>query len=305
MAEDQLFQFLTKKDEYHSFLEKIYSRGVTFYGDVEQNLKESLVNDYVEMERACLKEDFPVACFHYIKQLETIIGFKVNYDLMSKLNADIKEEINNQWELTSSGKKVFEHDGNNEATIGKIKRGENITLKDIQWREKINIFKHYYPKSLSVTPKTDELAYYKRNHYGHSNPIIKQDKEEEFKGKFSTPFIFMTETRKNLKIYLRALSFPKETSSQKIEKSNRANKEPKQDEEYKSEEITVKKGYGYIKCGLNKDVYFHEKLLKENSINELENKDIYVKISFDSEIPLLDKHGNYKASDVRILAKGV
>ncbi len=302
MAEDQLFQFLTKKDEYHSFLEKIYLRGLKLYDGIEHSLKESLINDYVEMEKACIKEDFPIACFHYIKQLETIIGFKVDYDLISKLNADVKEKINSQWELTSLGKKVFEHPGNNEATIGKIKRGENITLKDIQWREKINILKHYYPKSSSVNRNTDELAYSKRHHYAHSNPI---NKEKESKQESLTPFKFMTETRGNLKIYIQALSLPKDLNNPKIEKPNRTNKEPKQDEEYKSEEITVKKGFGYIKCGLNKDVYFHEKLLKENSINELENKDIYVKISFDSEIPLLDTHGNYKASDVRILAKGI
>lgn len=208
MADDQLFQFLTKKDEYHSFLEKIYLRGLKLYDSAEQSIKESLINDYVEMERACIKEDFPRASFHYIKQLETIVGFGLPH-LIDKINLDIKQNINNKFELTDLGKKIFGYEKRKPRIIEEILKNKNINLIDIQWTEKLSLFDNYFDISPKYDWNINELTYYKRNQHGHSNTNVSPDKEQKFQILFPTVFDFLIKTRTQLTKYINALKIPK------------------------------------------------------------------------------------------------
>lgn len=186
-------------------MKKYTQGGGTFYDDVEQSLKKSLVNDYVEMERACLKEDFPMACFHYIKQLETIVGFGLSV-LIKKINLDIKQGIDESLELSSLGKKIFVHAATNPKTTEKILKNINITLTDIQWTEKLNLFTHYY--DITFNWDINSLAYYKRNLHAHSTNS-NTEKEQKFQELFPSSFDFMTKTRTQLTKYIKALKIPK------------------------------------------------------------------------------------------------
>lgn len=161
------------------------------------------------MEKFCWKEDYTVASFYYMKQLEEIVIYGLNQVTLPIINSQLKEQVNNQWQLTQLGKQIFDYSKhqNSELINNKFLKGAEITLRDIKWGEKLNLFKYYF-NSKSPDYTVDDILYYKRNQYGHGNPIVNTDKETKFNEKFLTCFHFMTLTQNNLKKYSSALNLP-------------------------------------------------------------------------------------------------
>ena len=209
MNSNNLFSYLTTQDEYHSFLAKILSRAERFYQGAVSGISSPLIENYIEMEKSCWKEDYTIASFYYIKQLEEIVIYGLNEVTLPIINSDLKEQVKDKWQLTALGTKIFNYVGNGNSDLinNKLLKGVDITLKPIQWSDTLNLFKHYFD-SKSPDYDVDRLLYYKRNHHGHANPIIKDTKEADFEKKFSTCFYFMILTQNNLRKYTSALNLP-------------------------------------------------------------------------------------------------
>ncbi|WP_028664211.1 hypothetical protein [Runella zeae] len=207
MNSSDLLSYLTSQDEYHSFLEKILSRAGNLYQGVA-GISSPLIENYIEMEKSCWKEDYTVASFYYIKQLEEIVIYGLNQVTLPVINSQLKQQSNGQWQLTPLGNQIFNYLNNrNDKLKEKLCNGADITLSDIIWSDKLNLFKHYF-NSDNTDFETDRVLYYKRNHHGHANPYIDASKESLFKQKFPTCFHFMIITQINLKKYSSALNMP-------------------------------------------------------------------------------------------------
>lgn len=206
MNTENLFTFITAQDEYHCLLEKMMLRAVNLYSGVENTIENVLTENYVQMEKACLKEEYGSSSFFYMKQLEEIVLFGLNAVGNQKILDDLREVENAQWKLSALGEKMVNFRSNtNKDQIEKLKKGEIIQIKHYQWRVKLNLFKHYFDTKVPDFD-VDELIYYKRNQYSHADPVIDLAKELRFEQKFPSCYYFMNKVQINLRKYSDALA---------------------------------------------------------------------------------------------------
>ncbi|MGF7215074.1 hypothetical protein GGR92_001214 [Spirosoma lacussanchae] len=204
MNNDDKFLFVTSQDEYHCILEKILMRAVDLYKD-EHTIKENLINSYILMEKAAIKENLIEASFHYIKQLEEIVLYGINTIHISKIHDDLVEKSGEITMLSAFGRKVLEYSNHkNKDTIEKALTGQVLSVIDFKWRDKLKIYRQYF-NATGANWKTDELLYYKRNHYGHANPIKKDDTESDFEREIPSCFVLLSKAQKNLGRYYEGL----------------------------------------------------------------------------------------------------
>lgn len=220
MTSDATFSFLTSQDEYHCFLEKILLRASNFYSEAIPSIEAVLIDNYVQMEKSCLKENYTLASFYYIKQLEEIILYGLDLVGLQKISDDFREKSDQDLKLSSLGDEMLNYKPNkNGDVINKITKNQIIKMQDLVWTVKVNLFKHYFetsetyirdgkPKKKIVDFDVDTVLYYRRNHHGHANPIINSRNERILAEKIPSFYSFMYHTQENLRLYGRALKLP-------------------------------------------------------------------------------------------------
>ena len=203
------FSFLTSQDEYHCILEKILLRASIFHSGVVPTIESSLINNYVEMEKSCLKEDYIMASFYYIKQLEEIVLYGLSLIGLNKISNRLRVLTEDQqtFRLSSFGEAKLNFLGNNTRKNRElILKGQDLELTTLQWTVRLELFKHYY--KCNPDYKIDAAIYYMRNKYAHEGVEVNAKHESEFSQFSSNYFQLITKLRQYLKIWRDSLLSP-------------------------------------------------------------------------------------------------